>query len=372
MIVILDNIQYKSTMGHCNNHEIDEYVESKEHYTYQTKLLISMFNTGQLPEVENIIVEPRFGYVASINYRDGGTRILYGHDPGFNSGSSEQLAKDKGYSKFMLRKLGINCPNGDEFLLPWWAETLRQSDRHIGNAEIRTTDQADSYIQNELGYPIYAKPVSGSQGSGVQKIFDKNSLNELFGEYNSERVKVALVEEALDMPDYRLLIFDGELVNAYERQPFLVTGDGSSNINSLIDNVVADYIDDSRDIKVDKYRKDIIRKLARHALTLQSVLHEGEKLPLLDISNLSAGGIPIDVSNDIHPHWVDIARNVTQGFNLRICGVDLACSDITSSDSDYSVIEVNATPGAKQFMASGEVGREKLEALFCQFFRTQQ
>ena len=76
----------------------------------------------------------------------------------------------------------------------------------------------------------------------------------------------------------------------------------------------------------------------------------------------------MDVTNNIHPHWVDVARKVAQGFNLRVCGVDLACSDITSADSDYSVIEVNATPGAKQFMASGEA----LESLFRQFFRTSQ
>ena len=359
-------------MEHINNHEIDDTVKNREHYSYQTKLLIDMYNAGQLPEVENITVEPRYGYVASINYRDGGTRILYGHDSGFNAGSSEQLAKDKGYSKFILRKLGINCPDGDEFLLPWWAETLQQSDRHVANTEVRTTDQADSYIQSELSYPVYAKPVSGSQGSGVQKIFDKDSLEDLFEVYNTERVKVALVEKALQMPDYRLLTFDGELVNAYERQPFSITGDGSSSVDALINDTVANHLDGGRDIKIEEHRQDIVRKLARHTLTLQSVLQEGEKLPLLDVSNLSVGGIPVDVTNNIHPHWVDVARKVAQGFNLRVCGVDLACSDITSADSDYSVIEVNATPGAKQFMASGEAGREKLESLFRQFFRTSQ
>lgn len=242
----------------------------------------------------------------------------------------------------------------------------------MANTEIKTTDQADSYIQSELSYPVYAKPVSGSQGSGVQKIFNKDSLDELFEEYSTERVKVALVEKALQMPDYRLLTFDGELVNAYERQPFSVTGDGLSSIDMLINDTVANRLDDGRDIKIEEHRQDIIRKLARHTLTLQSVLHEGEKLSLLDVSNLSAGGIPVDVTDDIHPHWVDVARKVAQGFNLRVCGVDLACSDITSADSDYSVIEVNATPGAKQFMSSGEAGREKLETLFCQFFRTSQ
>jgi len=61
---------------------------------------------------------------------------------------------------------------------------------------------------------------------------------------------------------------------------------------------------------------------------------------------------------------------VARIFDLRICGVDLACKDITQSDSEYGVIEVNATPGAKQFMASGAAQQEKLEDIFVKFFRT--
>ncbi len=92
--------------------------ENKPHYSYQIQLLIDSFNKGLLPEVDTITIEPRYGYVASIHYTTGDTRIIYGHDTRFNPGSSEALAKDKGYSKFILRHLGINTPKGDEFLLP--------------------------------------------------------------------------------------------------------------------------------------------------------------------------------------------------------------------------------------------------------------
>lgn len=351
-------------------HGAELAVENKEHYAYQVQMLINMYNAGKLPEVESITVEPKYGYMGSINYHNGEHRIIYGHDPGFNAGSSEQLANDKGYSKFMLREMGVKCANGDEFLLPWWAETLRQSERHAENYNIQTTDEVSDYIKDSLQYPVYIKPVSGSQGSGVRKVYDDTELEELFAEYSEERVRVALVEEALSMPDYRLLIFDGQLVNAYERQPLSVTGDGEQSIETLTRKLNDGYKEQNREIHLEEQIPHIVRHLGKTGLDLSTIPAIGEKLQLLAVSNLSAGGTPIDITDTIHPRWVELARDIASRFNLRVCGIDLACADISSGDSDYGVIEVNATPGAKQFMASGEAGREKLEDLFLQFFRT--
>ena len=108
------------------SHEPQVY-RAEPHYAYQVQLLIEIFNSGQLPEVNRIIVESRYGYVASLEYKDGSQRIIYGGDTGLNSASSQALAKDKGYSKFMLRSMGIQCPEGEEFLLPWWAEALQHN-----------------------------------------------------------------------------------------------------------------------------------------------------------------------------------------------------------------------------------------------------
>ena len=95
----------------------EKYIETREHYTYLINILIDAYNAGKLPEIKNIIIEPEYGYVASIEYNSGEYRILYGHDPGFNSGSAEQLANDKGYTKFLLRENGINCARGGRISL---------------------------------------------------------------------------------------------------------------------------------------------------------------------------------------------------------------------------------------------------------------
>lgn len=347
-------------------------IQNQEHYTYQVKLLIDMYNAGLLPEVQQLTVEPRYGYVATILYHNGTSRVVYGHDTGFNAGSSEKLAKDKGYAKFVLREMGVACARGEAFLLPWWADALQRSSRQGTNSQIISTDQADAYIQSEIGYPVFIKPADGSQGRGVQKVHTASELAEVLQYYNDERVKVALIEEVIDLPDYRLLIVDGELVNAYERKPFAVQGDGVQTIGMLIRQAADRYQTEGRDIHVEYNMPRITQYLGRDGLTLDTIPAAGKTVRLLDISNLSAGGLPVDVTTALHPRWVELARTIAKGFNLRICGVDLACSDITSAEAKYAVIEVNATPGAKQFMASGVAGREKLEQLFLQLFRTAE
>ena len=71
----------------------------------------------------------------------------------------------------------------------------------------------------------------------------------------------------------------------------------------------------------------------------------------------------------LHNRWKELAKNISEIFNLRICGIDLDCVDIKNPKSDYSVIEVNATPGSRQFMASGVGDQARLKNIFMQFFR---
>lgn len=332
----------------------------KAHYAYLIQRLMRAYSAGDLPQVKRIIVEPRYGYVASIEYQSGERRIIYGHDLGLNPGTSAALVSDKGYTKWILRANDIRCPDGAEFLLPWWAATLRQSDRQR-HCDIVDTTTAIDYIHQSFGFPVFVKPNRGSQGVGVAKV---NSEEELLDSYDAERVRVAIIEECLTMPDYRLLVFDGEVVNSYGRRPFAVVGDGKNTIRQLIAVRHDDLRSAGRDIYLERLLPRIEAKLAKMNISLDSIPARGRIVQLLDISNLSAGGAAVDVSATIHQRWKDLAAEIAGLLNLRICGVDLACSDITSAGSEYAVIEVNATPGAKQFMASGEAQREKMERLF--------
>lgn len=343
-------------------------IEPKAHYTYLTNALIEAFNSRTLPDISDITIEPDYGYFSIIHYIDGTNRVIFGHDPGLNSGASEQLANDKGYSKFVLRQLGIKCPIGKEFLLPWWATKLRETNPGSINEIIETTTNAADFITDKIGYPAYIKPINGSQGNGVHQVYKPYELEDIFLSYETQRVKVAVVEQSVRMPDYRLLVFNGKLVNAYERTPLSIIGNGKHSILALIEQKNHRFIEQNRKVNFDRLLPQIVRFIGNTGLNLNSVPDEGDFIRLLETSNLSTGGEPIDVTDRIDGRWKDLAVKIASAFNLKICGVDLACENINSPESDYSVIEVNATPGSKHFMESGSKQREKLAQLFMKFF----
>lgn len=339
-------------------------VESRDNYAYVTRSLIRLFNEGRLTNVARISVEPEYGYVARVEYKDGSVRVTYGNDLGLNPGVSEDLAKDKGHTKFMLRSMGINCPEGKEFLLPWWYETIKTSQQQRGKTDMNTIDKAPDYIEQTVGYPVYVKPVSGSKGGDVYRVDQADELMDTFKLYEEKKIRLAVVEQAINMPDYRIVVLDGQLISAYQRVPLAVTGNGVDSTETLIQKLQQQYIYEGRDTQLNPHEPRIMQHLGKAGLGLDYVPGTGEKLTLASISNLSAGGTSRDVTDTISQHWVDIATKVAAGFNLRLCGLDLACSDITSADAEYSVLEVNSAPGLDHYASSGAEQQKIVDDLY--------
>ena len=350
----------------------EKLIENREHYPYVTRSLVRLFNEGRLTNVSDVIVEPDYGYVTRIEYTNETFRVTYGNDLGLNPGASEDLAKDKGHSKFILRSIGVDCPEGEEFLLPWWEETIRPSQEQRGNHDLRTVDEAPYYVKHNIEYPVYAKPVSGSKGGDVYKVDDDQELFDVFDIYNEKKVRVAVVEKAVTMPDYRVVVLDGELISAYERVPLAVTGNGVDNTETLIGKLQERYMQEGRDTRLDAHDPRIIHHLGKVGLGLDYVPYADEKLTLASISNLSAGGTSRDVTETISPHWVEMAAKISKNFNLRLCGVDLACDDITSAESDYSVLEVNAAPGLDHYASSGDKQKAVVDDLYVKVLNVPQ
>src|SRR5690625_1419197 len=91
-------------------------------------------------------------------------------------------------------------------------------------------------------------------------------------------------------------------------------------------------------IKVDESLKNYI---ARNNLTLLSVPEKGEKVRLKGQSNISAGGDPIDATDDIS----DIIKRAAIEAVKSIPGLLHAGVDVIEGGNEAVVIEVNATAG---------------------------
>ncbi|HLG76874.1 MAG TPA: hypothetical protein VKX46_10690 [Ktedonobacteraceae bacterium] len=343
-------------------------LEARPQYALSTRILIELYQQGELPAIEELMVEPTYGYAGRVLYRDGAVRMFRGSDVGLNSSGARQTAGDKGYTKYFLQALGYHTPPGKVFLLPHYVEMLDKSLAKYDFHAYTQSTEIDRYIATEIGYPCYLKPNEGSQGKGVRRCLNRQDVEQALAHYQQERVAMVLVEQAIPWPDYRVVVFDGRVVLSYLRTPLTITGDGVSKIRALLQQKHEQFVRLGRTAVIDSDDPRIIQRLARRQYYLDTILPAGEQCPLQDVSNLSAGGDATDYSELIHPRWQELCIEVSAAMGLRLCGVDLACEAIEQSQGAYSILELNDAPGLANYAALGNVQYQRVRQLYKDVF----
>jgi D-alanine-D-alanine ligase-like ATP-grasp enzyme len=289
---------------------------------------------------------------------------------GLNSGAAVDVVKDKAYTKYFLQLGGVSCATGQAFLLSWWAQRLRRSLSARGLDQVRDVAEAVGYARDVLGFPVYIKPADGSKGWQVWCVAGEEELAEVIARYERERVRVALIEERIELPDFRLVVLDGEVISAYQRVPLSVTGDAVSTVEQLLVARQDGFHVSGRDVSLWIDDDRVTARLRRLGLNRSTVPAAGAVVQLLDASNLSLGGESVDVTGKVAARWSQLAVDVAAMFGLRFCGVDLACADLTSDAGPYAVIEVNGTPGLDQYGLSGERQERFVRELYARVLNT--
>lgn len=304
-------------------------------------------------------VEPEFGYVGRIICPNG--KIHYFRDTKFdlNTLGATEIAMDKAYATYFIDKLGYPTITGKSFYSKRWSEAIG-SDKNI--------DAAYQYAR-EIGFPVFVKPNSKSQGARACKA---STRREFFRACNQafQKDKVVLVQEVVSGHDYRIVVLDGKVISAYERLPLTVSGDGVHTITELLEIKQKQFYDADRDteIPIDDYRIEM--RLKRMKLSLGYVPSKGEQLQLLDNANLSSGGDAKDATGMIHPGFQKIAVDLTRDMGLRYCGVDLMIDgDISLAPDKYWVIEINAAPGIDNYSSGGEKQQKIVEDLYTEVLK---
>ena len=346
-----------------------QLIEAKPHYPFVTKLLIDLYNNGELPNVSSVIIEPTYGYAGRITYPNGQVHIFRSTNLGVNRLGASEISKDKGYTKFFLRQLGYKTPEGEIFLMPDYLYRIERNLLRLGfDAQQRSADQAINYVESTFGYPCYAKPNFGSQGRGIMRCEDPSDLEEAIREFQRKGQKLFLVEQAVNMPDFRIVCFGDEVISCYQRIPLMVTGNGRSTIDELLGEKQRVFFEQGRDEIIDVHDVRMLAKLRRNGLDITSVLTTGQNFTLLDVSNLSMGGESAEFTHLVHQRWKTLAIDITRDMGLNLCGVDIACTDLKSPSSDYSIFEVNAAPGLDNYAASGTEQFQRVRELYKKVF----
>lgn len=303
-------------------------------------------------------LEPEYGFVGELIFPDGRRHLFRNTNFNLNPAGSTEIAKDKQYTSYFLRKFGFNVPDSKAFFSDRLNANLTEGRR-------RSIDDAVEYALT-IGFPVFVKPNNLSQGTLVTKVHCQNELYEVTRKI-FERSNVLVVQRPVDGSDFRVVILDDEIISAYERIPLQITGDGLLTIEKLLIKAKENLEKSGRpnsEIDIDDFRID--QKLSVSGLSRSSVAGANEVIVLLDNANLSNGGSSKDVTTRLHPEFSKIAYMAAQSIGLRLCGVDIIANDITASPAaqDWAIIELNAAPGLDNYASIGEIQMERVENLY--------
>lgn len=200
-----------------------------------------------------------------------------------------------------------------------------------------------------LGYPVVVKPADKDGGIAVRAdLRTPAEVSEAF-EIARKVSSLVLVEQFVTGKDYRLTVFGNTCVWAVERQPAGVTGDGTSSIRQLVDAANANPARGGSPhaaLKLLKLGEEARGLLARDHMTAASIPQAGQFVKLRRASNISSGGIPVAVTEIVHPDNAALAIRAARALHLDIAGIDLIIPDIGVSwkESVAAICEVNAQP----------------------------
>ncbi|MCF6096203.1 cyanophycin synthetase [Thermovorax subterraneus] len=247
------------------------------------------------------------------------------------------IACDKILTKRMLTLVGIPVPDG---------------------IAVYTEEEAVKAAE-EIGYPVVVKPIDGNQGKGVSlNLKNEKEVIEAF-RIASEYSPKVLVEKYIRGRHYRLLVVGGKFICAAERIPARVVGDGRHSIRELIEMTNSDprrgegHEKPLTKIKIDPV---VLRVLAKHGYTLDSIPENGQVVFLRENCNLSTGGTARDVTDLVCPENRTLAERAAATVGLDVAGIDVTTEDISVpiEKSGGAVIEVNAAPGIRMHLYPSE------------------
>ena len=102
--------------------------------------------------------------------------------------------------------------------------------------------------------------------------------------------------------------------------------------------------------------------LERYGAGLDTVLPADERMPVMDAANVC--GSIAEITDQLHPSVVQLARDVARAMDLRFCGVDVVMADATAPLDSYTILETNSAPGLAAHIPAGPDRRRRIDDLY--------
>ncbi len=236
------------------------------------------------------------------------------------------ITDDKLYAKKIMKENGIDTP------------------KCIVLNKKMSQEKIDRIIKSLVGQKLVVKPKSTNYGDGISILNNPVTEKELTSavDYAFTFDTDVIIEEYVKGNEYRFLVIDGKCVHVSWRRRSSVVGDGVSTIQKLIEekNKTLNFIKFDRKIVINQSMLDY---LAEQGYSLEYIPPKDERVYLHKVSNVSKGGEPIAVFEEMPDYFKKIAEKLVKAYNAKICGVDFIIDDFNSKE--YKVIELNDNPG---------------------------
>lgn len=238
------------------------------------------------------------------------------------------IMENKQVSKEVMKQAEIAVPLGDKY------------------------DSIESFIRaysEWSGKAIVIKPNSTNFGKGITVFANPVSQDEYeqAGKNAFLHDNSVIVEEYITGKEYRLLVIGNKVRAVLHRVPANVVGDGVSSISDLVAQKNRDPKRGTNYVKpLEKIKLDLIEQqfLADQGISFSSVPKLNQQVFLRENSNISTGGDSIDMTDQIHHEYCNIAVKAAQAVGASICGVDMIIPSLSDFRPDYAIIEVNFNP----------------------------
>lgn len=244
------------------------------------------------------------------------------------SNEAVEIGMNKQKTKELLTETSVPVPKGKEFINNYTENDL------INYAET-------------LGYPVVIKPKDGSFGRGViSQIMNSDELKEALYHLRYElKENEILLEKHITGSDYRLYVVGDKVEGAILRVAPNIIGDGIKTIETLIKEK-----NDLRNLNPRlatcpiRTDNEAITYLNKNNYNLNSIPKKNETVYINDKANISLGGDPVDVLDELSDAMKEIAIqaiNAVPGLNHG--AVDLMIEKNNEIDEKGYVIELNPT-----------------------------
>lgn len=226
---------------------------------------------------------------------------------------SPLIMENKVVTKKVLAKAGFNVPKSVEFT------RLEEAVAHYPLFE---------------GKAVVIKPKSTNYGLGIT-IFQQGVNNrEDFAkaiEIAFREDKEVMVEDYLVGTEYRFFVLGNKTLAVLLRVPANVIGDGISTVKELVERK------NDHPLRGDGSRTPLKKialgeieqlQLKEQGLSINSVPAKDQLVQLRANSNISTGGDSIDMTDQMHESYKQLAVGIAHAMGAKVCGVDLIIQDL--------------------------------------------